>query len=200
MIEQTEKQEISQPTIKPSTTEISQIKNYRWTQDRFGNWALEKVMKDEKKEEEREEGRSADKSENNVIDNTERVKQDSYVMTEWGIGKVKKLENGIATVLIEGNPAEFPKEMLPTSLPVYLCILCKDMTYWVSLKVEFFYNIGILKSKIAQFMQCHHSQIVLVHSGAKIDKKTVSIMELGVYENDVILALIKDPQELQIFR
>ena len=49
-------------------------------------------------------------------------------------------------------------------------------------------------------MKCHHSQIVIVHNGAKVDKKGLSLIEMGIYENAVILVVIKDPQELMIVR
>ena len=173
------------------------ISSHKWNQDKYGNWILEAINKDEANEFSQPKDKSLEKK---ILNNTERIKQETFVMTEWGIGKVTKIVDDIATVLIEGNPVEFHKETLTTSLPIYLCILCKDNTYWIDLIIEFFYNISILKSKIAQFMKCHHSQIIIIHKGVKVDKKNLSLMEMGIYERDILLVVIKDPQELNIIR
>jgi hypothetical protein len=173
------------------------VSSYKWTQDKYGNWVLEKCSKEDTS---KTQSKTEENNDIKVLDNTERIKPEGFVMTEWGVGRVKKIENGKVTVTIEGNPVEFSKETISTHTPVYLCILSKDVTYWVSLKIEYFYTIAVLKSKIAQFMKCHHSQIVIVHNGAKVDKKGLSLIEMGIYENVVILVVIKDPQELMIVR
>ena len=197
MIEEPENIEKLENNIKIDSSYGKKISSFKWNQDKYGNWILEKCSKEEPSI---SEPKPDSISENRVLDNTERIKLDGFVMTEWGVGKVKKIENGIVTVIIEGNPIDLSKDNISTYLPVYLCILSKDITYWVSIKIEFHYTIGYLKTKIAQFMKCHHSQIVIVHNGAKIDKKGLSLFDMGIYENDVILVAIKDPQELMIVR
>jgi hypothetical protein len=141
------------------------------------------------------------KRENSIIDNSERYKPDMLVMTEWGIGKIANInpESQIGVVKIEGNEVEFPLSTLNTALTIYLCILCRDSTMWAEVKIGFDYTTNLLKKKICSFVKCHQSQIVLIHSGQKIDKNQ-NIFELGVYEKDVFLAVIKDPQELFILR
>lgn len=135
-----------------------------------------------------------------VIDNSEKYKVDMIVMTEWGIGKIISInEGGIAIVKIEGSEVEFPLMSLNTSLTVYCCILCKDSSNWIEIKVEFDFAVYALKKKIALMLRCHPSQVILIHGGRKVDKN-VNIFELGIYEKDVFLAIIKDPQELSVMR
>ena len=198
MIHESDK-ENSEKKAKVEMTD-GNVSSYKWIQDKYGNWNLEKIKKEDPKECNQNDKKAIEKNEIKTLDNTQRIKQDTFVMTEWGVGKVNKIEDEIATVIIEGQPVEFPKETLTTSLPVFLCILCKEITFWVDIKVEFFYNIATLKSKIAQFIKCHHSQIIIIHHGLKVDKKSLPLIEMGIYERDVILVVIKDPQELNILR
>lgn len=165
-----------------------------WKQDKYGNWILDKTTVGKKPHEKLEKS--------DLIDNSVSLKLDSLVMTEWGVGKVtnSKLEDGTVQVKIEENQLAFSPESIKVNLDIYLCILCKDSSYWVDMKIDFGFTIQSLKQKISQFIKCHPSQIVIIHSGAKVDKKNQSLVDIGVYEKDVFLIAIKDPQELSIFR
>ena len=134
-----------------------------------------------------------------IIDNTEKFKLDMVVMTEWGLGKILNIDGGVALVKIEGTEIEFPLFNLNTSITIYLCILMRDGTSWAEIKVPFDYFVKDLKIKIARITKCHNSQVILVHNGAKIEKN-LNIFDLGVYERDTFMAIIKDPQEYQMIR
>ena len=135
-----------------------------------------------------------------ILNNNEKFKNSMSVMTEWGVGKILNLlENDIALCRIEGSDIEFPLMNLNTSLTIYICILCKDSSYWTEIKLGFDYTVNQLKQKISTIVKCHPSQIVIVHNGRKVTK-SVNVFELGIYEKDVFLAIIKDPNELTVLR
>ncbi len=136
-----------------------------------------------------------------IIDNTEKYKTDMTVMTEWGVGKILSInpETSIAMVKIEGSEVEFPLLSLNTAITIYFCVLSAGSDCWCEMKVSFDYTSQDLKSKLSAYLKCHSSQIVLIHNGMKIQKSD-NIFELGVYERDVFLAVVKDTQELYINR
>jgi len=134
-----------------------------------------------------------------VIDNEEQFKSGMVVMTEWGLGTIVKISEEIASVKIEGTDVDFPLISLNTMISIYLCIVTKDTTTWAEVKLPFDYLINDLKIKVARIINSHQSQVLLVHNGAKIEKN-VNVFELGIYERDTFLAIIKDPQEFKIFR
>jgi hypothetical protein len=135
-----------------------------------------------------------------VLNNNQKFKIGMSVMTEWGVGKILNIMEGdIALCSIEGSDIEFPLGSLITSLSVFICILCKDSSNWAEAKIGFDFSVNNLKQKISKMIKCHPSQIVIVHNGSKVIKNT-NIFDLGVYEKDVFLAIIKDPTELSILR
>jgi hypothetical protein len=135
-----------------------------------------------------------------IIDNTEKYKNEMIVMTEWGIGRIGSISTeGIAVIKIEGSEVEFPLSSLNTCLTVYLCILLKENCFWAEVKLGFDCSVYGLKKRVAQLIKCHPSQVVIVHGGKKIETN-VGIFELGVYEKDVFLAVVKDPKEYFITR
>lgn len=135
-----------------------------------------------------------------IIDNTEKFKPQMVVMTEWGIGTIDSISSeGIAVIKIEGSEVEFPLSGLNTCLTVYLCILQKENCIWAEVKLGFDCSVYGLKKRVAQLIKCNPSQIVIVHGGKKIETN-VGVFELGVYEKDVFLAVVKDPKEYFITR
>jgi len=135
-----------------------------------------------------------------VIDNTEKYKIGNTVMTDWGIGIIKLInDNNTAMVNIESNEVEFPLINLSTFFTIFFCVLKNDSCSWLELKINLDCLVNGLKEKLGNVIECHPSQIVLIHGGNKIDKNC-NIFELGAYERDVFLAVIKDVQELVVSR
>ena len=192
------------------TSNLEDSRNVRnklsWTQNLKGQYYLEKdSISAQEKIQERKTSIHFIKKDNpddeiiKVIDNTEKFKVDMVVMTEWGLGKIIKISQGIASIKIEGTDVDFPLMSLNTMITIYLCILSKETTSWAEIKIPFDYLVHDLKTKIARITNSHHSQVLLVHNGAKI-QKNVNIFELGIYEKDTFLVIIKDPREIEISR
>lgn len=176
---------------------------FRWLQDSTGSYKLismDEANKDVKTQT-RSRSESKDLKEDNVIDNTKRFKENMSVMTEWGVGNITKLDAEMtkATIKIEGTELEFPLTAVRTELNIYCCILNKEGTQWAEVKLNFDATTLMIKKKIASLCNCHHSQVVLVHNGSKI-KRNLTISELGLYEREILLCVIKDPIEHSIIR
>ncbi len=167
-----------------------------WTQDKYGRNKLS--IKDELKLNKQKSSQT--KQEKIILDNTEKFKEGLEVMTAWGLGRVvKHNENGLYAIKIEGNEVEFPADDLKLNYIIYLCILCKDNTYWCEMKIDFNLSLTQLKRKISTFIKCHPSQIVVIYNGSKLENLK-NLEELGLYDFCTFLVAIKDPQELSILR
>lgn len=134
-----------------------------------------------------------------TFDNTDKFKLDKFVITEWGLGKIVKRENQIITVDIYGNPAEFAESAIKLNYSITILVLIHDNSYLLDLKVDSSTTINKFKRKIADIVNTHSSLIVLVHGGKKVEDER-SILELGIYDKDSFMAIVKDPTEIQLFR
>lgn len=134
-----------------------------------------------------------------IMDNTDKLKLDKYVITEWGLGKIIKKENQLVTVDIYGNPAEFPESAIKLNYSITVLVLIGDGSLLLDLKVDSSTTISKFKKKIAEIVNSHASLIVLVHSGRKVENEK-SILELGIYDKDSFMAIVKDPSETVISR
>jgi hypothetical protein len=143
---------------------------------------------------------SLKKSENVILDNTDRLKKDMIVMTAWGLGKIKgKNEVGQYIISIESNEVTFGIEDIKLNYIVYCCILCKEETYWTEVKLDFNTSLSSFKKKISSFVKCHPSQVVVIYGGKKLEGIN-NLEELGLYDKLTFLIAIKDIQEYSALR
>lgn len=138
---------------------------------------------------------------NDIIDFSEKVKKDSIVNTEWGPGRVKSVnkENKTCLVEIESNEVSFPILSVNPSINIYGCIIDKMKTHWMLMKINFNDTALSIKQKIGKIFQVHHSQILLIHSGYVVTEN-VSVFDMGLFEKDDILIVIKDKKEFSFKR
>lgn len=129
-----------------------------------------------------------------IYDNTEKYKLESFVVTEWGLAKITKKENQIISVTIDGNPAEIPESQIKLNYCVNVLVLINESSYLLDLKVDPSTSINDFKKKIAEFVNSHSSLIVLIHGGKKVEEPK-NIVDLGIYDRDSFMALVKDPSE-----
>jgi len=134
-----------------------------------------------------------------IFDNTDKLKVDKYVITEWGLGKIVKKENQIVTVDIYGNPAEFPESSIKLNYSITVLVLINETSFLLDIKVDSSTSIKKFKKKIAEIVNSHSSLIVLVHGGRKVEDEK-SILELGIYDKDSFMAVVKDPAETFVSR
>ena len=178
-----------------ATTKPINNTDFCWTQDKYGRSKL--IHKDEIKV---KESKADKKTENLVIDNSEKYKEGLEVMTAWGLGKyVRRNENGLIAIKIEATEVEFQEEDIKLNHTIVCCILCKDNTYWTELKLDLNTSLTGFKKKISTFIKCHPSQIVIIYNGNKLENLR-NLEELGLYDKCIFLVAIKDPQELVILR
>jgi len=134
-----------------------------------------------------------------ILDITDKLQLDKYVITEWGLGKITKKENQIVTVDIYGNPAEFAASAIKLNYSITILVLFGENSLLLDLKVDSSTTISKFKKKIAEIVNSHSSLIVLVHSGRKVENEK-SILELGIYDKDSFMAVVKDPAETLVSR
>lgn len=134
-----------------------------------------------------------------ILDNTDKMQLEKYVITEWGLGKIVKKENQIVTVDVYGNPAEFPESAIKLNYSVTVLVLIGESSLLLDLKVDSSTSISKFKKKIAEIVNSHSSLIVLVHSGRKVEHEK-SILELGIYDKDSFMAVVKDAAETAVSR
>jgi len=134
-----------------------------------------------------------------IRDNTDKMQLEKYVITEWGLGKIVKKENQIVTVDIYGNPAEFPESAIKLNYSLTVLVLIGESSLLLDLKVDSSTTISKFKKKIAEIINSHSSLIVLVHAGRKVEHEK-SILELGIYDKDSFMAVVKDASETLVSR
>jgi hypothetical protein len=134
-----------------------------------------------------------------IMDNRDKLKIDKFVITEWGLGKIIKKDNQIITVDIYGNPAEFPESSIRLNYSITVLVLINEASFLLDIKVDSSTSIKRFKKKIAEIVNSHSSLIVLVHSGRKVEDEK-SILELGIYDKDTFMAVVKDPSETLVSR
>jgi len=134
-----------------------------------------------------------------ILDNTDKFKIDKFVITEWGLGKIIKKENNLITVDIYGTQQEFVENAIKLNYTITVLVLIGENSYLLDLKVDSSTTILRFKKKIADIVNTHSSLIVLVHGGRKVEDEK-SILELGIYDKDSFMAIVKDPSESVISR
>ena len=133
----------------------------------------------------------------NVLDLTEQIKPGMLVMSEWGEGKVISINKTDQTIVlsIEGENHSFNISTVNPLINIFVCVVIKNKTNWLNLKIFFDDNCFNIKSKISKIFKCHINQIILIHNNKKITDNNKSTFNMGLYENGCLLCVIKEKED-----
>lgn len=142
------------------------------------------------------------KNKNEILDMSENLKLNSMVNTEWGPGKIILInkEAQIVKIRIEGQEQEFPFNSINPFLQIYVCIISENKIHWSLLKIALGENLYYIKNKIGNMYKVHPSRVLIIHAGKKIKDYSVNIYNLGIYEKDELLVVIREPVQFSKFR
>lgn len=175
------------------------MKELSWSQMPNGSSALQSIQK-QKENLMHKSGKTSiekDLKEKTVLDNSVRFKVDKMVLTEWGVGKITSVtnESRLCKVKIEGDEVEFGFDFINPFITIFFCVLTKTKTDWIALKFNLSDTVETVRRKLAIIYLCHHSQILLIHSGEKLTCNTEKLYEMGFFDGDEMLGVVKDAQE-----
>ena len=133
----------------------------------------------------------------NVLDLTEQIKPGMLVMSEWGEGKVISINKSDQTIIlsIEGENHSFNISNVNPLINIFVCVVIKNTTNWLNLKIFFDDNCFNIKSKISKIFKCNINQIILIHNNKKITDNNKSTFNMGLYENGCLLCVIKEKED-----
>lgn len=174
------------------------MKELSWTQLANGYSALQAIKKKEEHLMKRSDTVSISNQakDKKTLDNSVKFKVDKMVFTEWGIGKITSVSNESRSckVKIEGDEVSFGFDFITPFINIFFCVLTKSRNDWIALKFNIGDIVGTIRRKLSTIYVCHYSQILLVHSGEKLTSDSEKLSELGLFEGDEMLAVVKDPQ------
>ena len=92
-----------------------------------------------------------------VLDLTEQIRIGMLVMTDWGEGKVISINKTEKTLVIniEGNNHTFNISNVNPLINIFICVVIKNITNWLNLKILSDDNCFNIKSKIAKIYKCN---------------------------------------------
>ena len=134
-------------------------------------------------------------NDNDVLDMSDRLKKNTTVLTEWGTASLVSINKSTkkCEVKVEGQTVTLDLDTIKPFITVYMCIVDKIKTHWGMMKIGYSDTTNTLKKKIALLYNVNPLQVVLVHNGCKI-KEDIGIFEMGLFEFDDMLVVIKDKQ------
>ena len=132
-----------------------------------------------------------------VLDLTEQIKPGMLVMTDWGEGKVISINKTEQTIVlsIEGENHSFNISAVNPFIYIYICVVVKNTTNWLNLKIFYDDNCYNIKSKISKIFKCHINQIILIHNNKKITDNNKSTFNMGLSKNGCLLCVIKERED-----
>ena len=132
-----------------------------------------------------------------VLDLTEQIKPGMLVMTDWGEGKVISINKTEQTIVlsIEGENHSFNISAVNPFIYIYICVVVKNTTNWLNLKIFYDDNCYNIKSKISKIFKCHINQIILIHNNKKITDNNKSSFNMGLSKNGCLLCVIKERED-----
>jgi hypothetical protein len=170
-----------------------------FNKDKNDNDNSRENSKENLKEKLKEKEAQCSSRESRTFDNREKFKLGKSVITEWGLGKIIKIDGSLIFVDIYGNPSEFYESTLKNFYKINILVLINNSSLILEINVDCSLTLSSFKKKIAEIINTHPSLIVLVHSGRTIKKDTY-MLELGIYDNDNFMVIVKDPIETCVTR
>ena len=103
--------------------------------------------------------------------NKKSLKTGSLVMTPKGIGRLKRLDNKIATIkfLNDEHEETFEDSLILAEFPIFLRILDKDISNWYRIMVPPNGSIESLKRQIEELkiVDSNNSNFIMIYNGAE---------------------------------
>lgn len=178
----------------------------KWKRMENGTYILHTPGANEIEQEEFKEEEQIDKkvkkSEQKIYTCGEKITVNQMVNCDWGQGKIISIdkENQTAKVKIEGQEISLPISTLISDMNIYVLAIDKSGTNWIMLKVSYNDNVKKVRMKIANLYNVHYTQVVIIHNSRYVRSSDQSVFEIGLYEKDTILAVIKDKKEFNFTR
>ena len=141
--------------------------------------------------------KNKEKKSNNIIDFSDQFQVDTIVSTDWGPGKVIRVNREAKKVLvkIEGEEKEFNMHELRATTQILVHIYFKNLEL-IDKRIMYLTTITAgetvldMKKKVANILGTNDSCVTLVHSGIKLTSNNQKFSEIGFYEQDNILAVV----------
>ena len=133
----------------------------------------------------------------NILDLSDKFKIDMIIPSDWGPGKVVRVNKETKKVVlkIEGQEHTFDMFELQTHLPVYIHVYFKDLNLKdkriiLSSNLSLDDTIGNIKKRIAGIFNAEEKNVIIAHNGEKISDNNLRVSDCGFYVQDTLLVVI----------
>ena len=151
------------------------------------------ISKDKNKEDNKEDEPNKD----NILDLSDKFKIDMIIPSDWGPGKVVRVNKETRKVVlkIEGQEQTFDMFELQSHLSVYIHVYLKDINFQdrriiISSNLTMDDTIGKIKKRIAGIFNTEEKNVIIVHNGEKMTNDSLKVSDGGFFVGDNLLVVI----------